>query len=327
MEPELLPQEIQQLKLTQLGKEIRLKWVFPEFLSDKETKTDLESITKIYIYYSGKDIAAKKFKKKSLLLKKRKLKDLDQKEDSYSIKIPFKLSELDNKTHYFAVLYYHGKKKSTLSEIESLKTIIPVKPISDLKSVKENKLVKLKWSKPEKNLADKKISNLSGYNVSRKVVPVEDADKNEDEYVRLNNSPILQEYYEDNDTGIDGEYLYYVSTISSTSIESEPSNTISVKISDIFPPDSPENLVVFKHRTHLYLTWEKITEKDLTHYKIYRKSSRGKEDEFKLFADKVTNNAFKDTKIKKNTTFSYYVTAVDAKGNESKKSNIVKEKF
>lgn len=327
LEPELLPQEIKQLKLTQLGKEIRLEWVFPEFLSDKETKTDLESIGKIYIYYSVKQIPAKKFKKKSLLLKKRKLKDLEQKENTYSIKIPFKLSELENKTHYFAVLYYHGKKKSALSDIESIKTIIPVKPVSDLKGVKENKLVKLNWSKPALNLSGKKIQNLSGYNVSRKVVPAEGPGKDEAEFVRLNKASILQEYYEDNDTGIDGEYLYYVSTVSSTAIESEPSNTVSIKVSDTFPPDPPRNLVAFKHRTHLYLTWEKITEKDLAHYKIYRKSSGDKEDEFKLFADKVTNNAFKDTKVKKNTTYSYYVTAVDAKENESKKSNIVKEKF
>jgi len=327
LEPELLPLEIEQFKLSQLGKEIRLEWNFPEFLSDKATKTDLESIGKIYIHYSSKEIPAKKFMKKSLLLKKRQLDDLEQKENSYSIKIPFKLSELDNKTHHFAVLYYYGKKKSPLSKIESIKTIIPVKPISDLKSVKENKLVKLNWSKPELNLSDKKIQNLSGYNVYRKVVPAEEPAKKEDEFVQLNKSPILQEYYEDNNTGIDGEYRYYVSTISSTAIESEPSNTVSVKVSDIFPPDAPQNLVAFKHKNHLYLTWENITEKDLAHYKIYRKSTRDKDDEFKLFADKVSNNAFKDTNVQKNTTYSYYVTAVDTKGNESKKSNIVKEKF
>jgi predicted phage tail protein len=327
LEPVLLPLEVEQFKLTQVGGEILLQWVFPQFLSDKKTKSDLESITKIYIYYSGKDIPAKKFKKKSLLLKKRNLNDLVQKENAYSLNIPFKVNELDDKTHYFAVLYSHGKKKSTISKIESIKTIIPVKPVNDLKAVKENKLVKLKWSKPELNQADKKIRNISGYNVSRKIVSADNADKKEGEFIRLNKAPILQEYYEDNDTGVDGEYLFYVSTISSNSIESDPSNTASLTISDTFPPDPPQNLVAFKHKDHLFLTWEKVAEKDLAHYKIYRKSSQDKDDEFKAVADKIKNNYFKDTKVSKNTTYSYYAAAIDAKGNESSKSNIVKEKF
>jgi predicted small lipoprotein YifL len=326
LEPEILPLEVDQFKLTQSGKDINLEWVFPEYLSDKETKTDLERITRIYIYYADKEISAKKFRRKSILLKKRKMNDLTRKGTAYSIKIPFKINELDGKPHHFAVLYEHGKKKSPLSKIESIKTIIPVKPINTLEILKENKLIKLKWSKPESNLSDKKIANISGYNVYRKVITAEDTDKKAD-FAQLNKSTVLREYYEDNDTGIDGDYYYYVTTTSSATVESDPSKIASIKITDIFPPEAPQNLVAFKHKDHLFLTWERITERDLSHYKIYRKSSRSGADDFQTIAEKVDDNYFKDTKIAKETTYSYYVTAVDVKGNESKKSNIVKEKF
>ncbi|MFC2155636.1 fibronectin type III domain-containing protein [Acidobacteriota bacterium] len=326
LEPELLPLEVDQFKLTQLGKEIRLEWAFPEFLSDKETKTDLESIKKIHIYYADKEIPAGKFKRKSLLLKKRKINDLTLKDNTYSIKIPFKTNELDGKTHHFAVIYYHGKKKSPLSKVGSIQTIIPVKPLNTLEILKENKLIKLKWSKPELNIADKKIRNISGYKVYRKVSTEEDTDTKTD-FTQLNKGTIIHEYFEDNDTGIDGNYSYYVTTTSSSAIESDPSKIAEVKITDIFPPEPPQNLVAFKHKDHLFLTWERVTERDLSHYKIYRKSSRNGADEFKILADKVDDNYFKDTKITKETTYSYYITAVDVKGNESEKSNIVKEKF
>lgn len=326
LEPEVLPLEVEDFKLSQPGKNIRLQWVFPEYLSDTTTKTNPESIRKIYIYYSEKAIPAKKFKRKSILLKKRQMKDLTQKDNAYSIEIPFKTSELDDKNHYFAILYYHGKKKSPLSKIESIKTIIPIKPVEDLKINKENKLIKLKWSKPTLNLSDKKIQNIAGYNVYRKVAAAEDAEK-EEEFTQLNKGAILQEYYEDNDTGIDGEYSYYVTAASSKTIESDPSNTASVKVSDIFPPEPPQNLVVFKHKNHLFLTWEKVAEKDISHYKIYKKSSQAKDNEFKALAGKIDDNYYKDTKVAKDVTYSYYVTAVDDKGNESGKSNIVKEKF
>jgi len=326
LEPEILPRNVDQFKLTQLGKDIRLEWIFPEYLSDSETKTELGLIEKIHIYYADKEIPLRKFKRKSILLKKRKLKDLTLKDNVYSIKIPFKINELDGKTHHFAVMYYHGKKKSTLSNVESIKTIIPVKPVNTFESLKENKLIKLKWKKPELNISDKKISNISGYKVYRKVTSDEDNDPKTD-FIRLNTGTILREYFEDDDTGLDGSYSYYVTTISSSDIESAPSNIIKVKITDIFPPEPPQNLVAFKHKDHLFLTWERITERDLSHYKIYRKSSRKKADEFKTVADSVDDNYFKDTKISKGTTYSYYVTAVDEKGNESKKSNIVKEKF
>jgi len=84
----------------------------------------------------------------------------------------------------------------------------------------------------------------------------------------------------------------------------------------------PANLVAFKAKDHVFITWEKVKDADLSHYVVYRKSP--KDETFKSIADKVTDNAFKDTQVKEGGDYLYYVTAVDAKGNESKASNVVK---
>lgn len=326
LEPELLPQAVDEFRLTQVGKNIRLRWLFPEYLSDNKAKTDPGSIARIYVYYSAKEIAAEKFKRKATLLDKFKLTSLTQKDNYYSIEIPFKTNELDDKFHYFAVLYHYDKKKSPLSTIGAIKTITPVKPISDLSVVKENKVLKLKWGKPTLDIANKNIKSIAGYNVYRKVIGTT-ATETEKDFSQLNQDTILHEYFEDINTGIDGEYQYFVAAVSSKTIESGPSNTAGIKVTDTFPPEPPQNLVVFKHSNHLFLTWEKVEEKDTAYYNVYRYSSEDADNEYQLIAEKVSDSSYKDTKVSRNVSYTYYVTAVDNRGNESKKSNIAREKF
>ncbi len=326
LEPELLPLAVEEFQLLQAGKDIRLRWVFPEYLSDTQSKTDLDSIARVYVYYAAKDMPAEKFKKKAILLDKFKLTGLTQKDNYYSAAVSFKTNDLDDKFHYFAVLYQYGKKKSPLSKIEVIKTITPVNPIGDLTVIKENKVLKLKWSKPALDIANKNIKSIAGYNVYRKVIGAAAAETEKD-FSQLNQAAVLHEYFEDINTGIDGEYLYYVTAVSAKTIESAPSNTAGIKVTDTFPPEPPQNLVVFKHQNHLFLTWEKVEEKDTAYYNVYRYSSADEQDEYRLIAEKVSDGSYKDTQVTRNVSYAYYVTAVDNRGNESKKSNIAREKF
>jgi fibronectin type 3 domain-containing protein len=196
--------------------------------------------------------------------------------------------------------------------------MIPIQPIKDLTQTKENKIIKLKWSKPTLNISKKPVAYIRGYKIYRKVPGKKAFDV-------LNQEDVLQEYYEDSDTGLDGDYSYYVTSIYSQDIQSDPSNTVSVAVKDVFPPDPPANLVAFKAEDSIFLTWESVKDRDFSFYRIFRRSTpRG---EFKLFVEKVTNNYFKDKNVKRGILYSYYVTAVDNKGNESKNSNTVKEEF
>ena len=351
LEPELIPKAAEKLQLSQIGNNLKLEWDFPQVLADKK-KTELEiaKISKIYIYYSNKEILGGKFRKKSTLLKKLKLEDLtlspppltqapvrpgmrEIKNLSYFINIPFKLKELDNKQHFFGIQYYYKKKRSPMSEIVFIFSRAPLKPVTDLKLILENKVIKLTWSKPLLDEAGKSITDIAGYNIYRKIEPEKTGQAQEanistieeEVYRNINRSNVLLEYYEDNDTGINGNYSYYVSAVISKQIESAPSQTVSIKVTDIFPPEIPANLVCFKAQDHLFLTWKPVLDTDFSHYRVYRRLSP--DNEFQLVADKVTSTSYKDKDLKTGKTYFYVVTSVDTKGNESEYSNEVKEQF
>jgi hypothetical protein len=350
LEPELIPKAVAKLKLFQIGDNLKLEWDFPQVLAGKKKdELEIEKINRIHIYYSDKEILGGKFRKKSTLLKKLKLEDLTQsppplipessspgmreiKNLSYFINIPFKLKELDNKQHFFGIQYYYQKKRSPLSEIVFIFSRAPVKPVTNLKLNHENKVIKLTWDKPLLDEAGKSITDIAGYNIYRKIEPekAEEAEVNvetieKEVFRKINRSNVLIEYYEDKDTGTNGSYSYYVSAVISKQIESAPSETVSIKVTDIFPPEIPANLVCFKAQDHLFLTWKPVMDTDFSHYRVYRRLSPDKE--FQLAADKVTSTSYKDKDLKASKTYFYVVTSVDKKGNESEYSNEVKEQF
>jgi fibronectin type 3 domain-containing protein len=352
LEPEMLPKEAMNLKVFQVGENIRVMWDFQKLLADNKTELEPGKITKIQVYYSEKEILGGKFRKKSTLLRKLKMNDLTRYEDprlsaaleklssserkkrerfTYFVDIPFKIKDLTAKPHFFAIRYLYGKKKSPLSKVAFLVTNTPVKSIENLKVTREKKLIKLEWSKPQQDVSGMAVPNIAGYKVFRKMKTTaqqtdETADEPSDEAFQIiSRGNILTEYYEDRDTGQDGEYQYYVSTVISNVIESAPSNVVSINVTDLYPPDIPVNLVSFRASDHMFLTWKAVPDKDLSHYRIYRKHAE--KDEFTLVADNVTTNYYKDKKVQKGTLYFYSVTAVDERGNESEYSNIVEEQF
>ncbi|MCU0289175.1 MAG: hypothetical protein MUF15_22620 [Acidobacteria bacterium] len=332
---------IENLKISQVGMYIKLQWDFPNRLSDDKTNLEIEKITRLDVYYSDKVLAGEKFLKKSTLLRKLEKTELSKflefpsPADStispslYSLEIPFKIQDLNVKNHFFGLRYHYGKKKSPLGNIAALVTQTPVKPIDDLQITRENKIIKLKWSKPQVDLSGLPIANIIGYKISRRIISPKVGEiiskTMEEPFQKINANTILSEYYADGDTGKDGEYQYYVSTIISNDIESGPSAVVSVTVSDIYPPEIPSNLVSFKGNDHIFLTWKAVGDSDLAYYRIYRKSMEN--DEFTLLADQVSGNQYKDKDVKKGMPFFYVVSSVDQKKNESQYSNIVKEEF
>lgn len=315
LEPRNLPVKIMDLQIQQIGNNIKLIWNYPTLLSDKKSRMERKKVSKIRIYYASKQLPPKKFKKKSTLLMKLDHKKITTGNNMFSISIPFKTKNLDRKLHAFAIKYTFEKKKSPLSIIATIQTVIPSKPITDLTIKKENKVVKLKWTRPALNLSNKPIQYITGYRVYKRI--------QKGPFLLANKESVLQEFYEDMDTGKDGEYFYRVSAVMSKEIEGEVSNTVSVKVKDIFPPDPPANLIGFKTEDHIFLTWNPVEDKDLAFYKVFRKSDP--EADFKLIADQLNQNFYKDTGVKQGNIYIYTVSAVDRKGNESQTSNVVQE--
>ena len=49
--PALLPEPVENLQITQIGKTIKLKWDFPKYLSDKKTKFNINKVKIIRVHY------------------------------------------------------------------------------------------------------------------------------------------------------------------------------------------------------------------------------------------------------------------------------------
>lgn len=351
LHPELLPKPPENLKIFQVGDGIRLQWDFPRYLSGKDAdkksvETDTTKVTRIDVFYSEKEILGGKFRRKSKLRNKLTMKDLTRFEDpfmrlrmeqltaaqrkkreklTFYADIPFEIKNLTGKTHFIALRYLYGRKKSRISKVAFTVTHTPVKAVDNLTVTMENKLIRLEWNKPREDKLGAPIPNISGYAVYRKVIPKDPQETAVRQFERINRTKVLKEFYEDRDTGLDGDYHYYVTTIIAGDFLSAPSAPAALSVTDVYPPDVPVNLVVFRASDHMFLTWKPSPDKDLSHYRLYRKD--GNRGAFTLTADNITVPQFKDQHIKKGVLYHYQVTAVDKRGNESGPTNKVKEEF
>ncbi len=99
-----------------------------------------------------------------------------------------------------------------------------------------------------------------------------------------------------------------------------PSAPASFTFRDVFPPQAPAGLVAipgegFGAPLAIDLSWEPNAETDLLGYNVYRRVGQG---EFRrINADLVPASAYRDLKIEAGQTYTYRVTAIDLRGNES----------
>src|SRR4030042_3329778 len=99
LEPKNLPTPITDIKIQQLGNNIKLMWNFPDRLSDKKTRMEIKKIKKVRIHYSDSILPPKKFKKKSIVLQKLTEKNLLKKDNYFYVNLTFKTKNLEKKSH------------------------------------------------------------------------------------------------------------------------------------------------------------------------------------------------------------------------------------
>jgi len=320
--PEKIPLAAENLQVRQVGNQIELSWKFPALLSDKKTPFQPAMCRGIAIYHAAKPVIPEAFLKKSELLARPRMSEISDRGDgTYAYALPFKAKQLDNKEHAFALTYQYGRSRSALAPIEKITTRTPPRAIQDLKLGREGKVVVLNWSRPQSDNEGQPLASVAGYTVYRRI----QAGKNTGAFLAINSKTVAGEYYEDRDTGADGEYEYHVSSRLSDRIESSPSNPARIMIQDTFSPDAPVNLVIFTAKDHVFLTWETVRDRDLDHYVVYRKSSR--DEDFKILDAAVKDNFYRDRQVAKGKLYIYAVAAVDIKGNESETSPAVRQLF
>jgi fibronectin type 3 domain-containing protein len=97
----------------------------------------------------------------------------------------------------------------------------------------------------------------------------------------------------------------------------------------VFPPASPEGLeAVFSgpgQKPFVDLVWTPDTDADLSGYNVYRAEAGNDLEPKKLNTDLVKSPAFRDEGAGPGHKYTYSVSAVDARGNESAHSQSAEE--
>lgn len=134
------------------------------------------------------------------------------------------------------------------------------------------------------------------------------------------------------DTNFEWEknYAYWVTEITAVSRHGKTVATVSgddspiatVFTHDVFPPAVPEGLEAVAsgagQKPFVDLTWTPDTDPDLEGYNVYRRQGTG--DWEKLNSRPVKTPSYRDEHIQSGRTYSYAVSAIDARGNQSQRS-------
>ncbi|MCP2519310.1 fibronectin type III domain-containing protein [SCandidatus Aminicenantes bacterium Aminicenantia_JdfR_composite] len=329
-----IPKTVTDLKVKQIGNNIFLSWKNPISYTDGSPLSKIGKI-QIYIYEKEKNYKYFKINKKEFF-KKSKLIEINETE---SFIYPLENKKMNDKELVFGIIVKDNRNKaSELSKTVSIKPGIPPLPPRNLSfTVYEDKIL-LKWEKPENA-----NFRVEGYRVYR-------WDEESKKPMALNSNLLEQTIFEDKNFVFNKKYFYTVRSIAYTflkyiplpypflffstqkekksvsEIESENSNVVEVIPMDTFPPDPPKGLVGITEESAITLMWDPNSEKDLEGYKVWRKGEN--EEKFSLLTPiPISSNSFKDDKVKKDTTYYYFVTAIDRRKNESEKSKIIEIKF
>jgi hypothetical protein len=123
--------------------------------------------------------------------------------------------------------------------------------------------------------------------------------------------------YIDETAEYDKTYSYRVQAVTDDLHGSEVSAPISCTPTDIFPPAVPGALTAILGVSTIELAWTRNSEKDFKGYNVYRSTDGGP---FEKIAEAIPSPTFSDSKIEAGKKYSYAVSAVDVKGNESPRS-------
>lgn len=105
-------------------------------------------------------------------------------------------------------------------------------------------------------------------------------------------------------------------------VEGDDATVSKVFAHDVFPPATPAGLEAAYTATgnppYIDLVWAPDVDADLAGYNIYRHEQNGAA--VKLNPELVKSSSYKDLNVSRGSSYSYSVSAVDVRGNESAQS-------
>jgi hypothetical protein len=151
--------------------------------------------------------------------------------------------------------------------------------------------------------------------------------------------PITAAEYRDTNFDWDKPYTYQIVGVTKVLAREDgrelaqfvgaPSEPVTITAKDTFAPTTPEGLqavfagAVDPNQNFIDLTWTPNVESDLAGYNIYRAANGAAP--IKINSTAAPTPSFRDDQIASGTTYTYSVSAVDARGNESSRSQAVTE--
>ncbi len=121
-------------------------------------------------------------------------------------------------------------------------------------------------------------------------------------------------------------YIYTVTAVSERQpvlVESTFAEEVEIEYVDRYPPPPPEGLVALYGEGRVRLVWKASQAPDLAGYRVYRRSPDTQE--FRpLTKELLSATELVDRDLAPGASYTYRVTAVDRKGNESKPSETAK---
>ncbi len=130
--------------------------------------------------------------------------------------------------------------------------------------------------------------------------------------------------FEDADYRWGARYAYFVRafvTTSTGSAESADSPVAELVPEDTFAPAPPEGLRAVPTEFSVELSWNPSPESDAAGYHVYRRDAAG--EWARVSASPLAGPTFTDKDVRREQQYSYAVSALDVKGNESPRSTAV----
>ena len=129
-------------------------------------------------------------------------------------------------------------------------------------------------------------------------------------------------------------YLYRIAAVSivkrpdsEVQVEGDDTPPVRVIAHDVFPPSVPAGLQAAYsgegQTPFIDLIWAPVTNADLAGYNVYRNDGNG--PAVKLNSELVKSPSYRDSAVASGKTYTYLVSAVDVRGNESQRSEATSE--
>ncbi len=122
--------------------------------------------------------------------------------------------------------------------------------------------------------------------------------------------------YLDTSAQYDTPYSYVVTALEDHA-ESLPSEPVTFSTEDKFPPAVPAGLSALSGADEVNVAWQRNTESDLQGYLVYRSTNRGPYEKQGGIDSLPT---YVDRQVEHGKTYSYKISSIDKKGNESGQS-------